>query len=109
MKKFYVLLMSAAIAVMFTGCTAMETVAANNKDKSVNITQETWGGKLVAEMVSIGSSVLPNLTLSFGKINTGYSAIPKDTNPELIKAQAELVKAGNSAVSATAVGMVQTK
>ena len=107
MKKVFCFMMVVGM-VLFTGCTALETVAANNKDKAVTISNETWGGKLVAEMVSVGSSVLPNVTLCFGKTNTYYSATPKDSSPELIKAESEKLKASNSAISAGASGFTTT-
>jgi hypothetical protein len=95
--------------LLVSGCTALETVATNNKDKIVTINAETWGGKLVAEMVSVGSSVLPNVTICFGKTNTYYNATPATSNPELVKALAEHIKNSNSAVSATASGFEQKK
>lgn len=108
MKKVFCFMMIVGM-IALSGCTALETVATNNKDKAVTISNETWGGKLVAEMVSIGSSVLPNITLCFGKTNTYYSAIPKDSSPELIKAEAEKLKASNSAISANATGFTTSK
>jgi len=102
------LILMIALTFALTSCTALETVASNNKDKAVTINSETWGGKLVAEMVSVGSSVLPNITLCFGKTNTYYSATPKDTPFELIKAESEKLKASNSSVSATATGFTST-
>ncbi len=102
------LIIAIALIASCGGCTALDNVTDGNRSKAVCIGQETWGGKLVAEMVS-SSQMLPNLTLCFGKTNTVYSTIPVMTQPELIKAQAELVKANNTSVSATATGMTQTK
>jgi hypothetical protein len=108
MKWFMLWILVIVVAGLTAGCTALDNVTEGNKQKAVLIANETWGGKLVAEMVS-SSQMLPNFTLCFGKTNTVYSTIPTMTQPELIKAQAELVKANNTSVSATATGMVQSK
>jgi hypothetical protein len=108
MKWFILWILLIVIVCLVTGCTALDNITEGNKSKVVCIGQETWGGKIVAEMVS-SSQMLPNLTICFGKTNTVYSTIPTATSAELIKAQAELVKANNTSVSATATGMVQTK
>lgn len=89
------------------GC-ALETVAANNKEKVVTLNSETWGGRIVAEFAST-QAILPNLTLCFGKTNAYYNATPAATSPELVKALAEHIKGSNSAVSAGATGMTQSK
>ncbi len=108
MKWFLLWVMVIVIAGLTAGCQSLDNITEGNKSKAVCIASETWGGKLVAEMVS-SSQMLPNFTLCFGKTNTVYSTIPTLTSADLIKAQAELVKANNTSVSATATGMVQTK
>lgn len=101
------LIVAIALIASCGGC-ALETVAANNKDKVVTLNSETWGGRIVAEFAST-QAILPNLTLCFGKTNAYYNATPAATSPELVKALAEHIKGSNSAVSATATGMTQTK
>jgi hypothetical protein len=108
MKWFLLWILLIVIVCLVTGCTALDNITEGNKSKVVCIGQETWGGKIVAEMVS-SSQMLPNLTICFGKTNTVYSTIPALTDPNLIKAQAELVKANNSTISATATGITQSK
>lgn len=110
MKYFamWILLIIAIALIASGGGCALETVAANNKDKIVTLNSETWGGRMVAELTS-STAILPNLTLCFGKTNAYYNATPAATNPELVKALSEHIKASNSTVSATAQGFASKK
>jgi hypothetical protein len=91
--------------MLFTGCTALNTVTKNNKKKVVSISSETWGGKIVAEMVSIGESFLPNITICFGKTSTYYNATPIETPYQLINSLADHVESARTIVSVNATGM----
>ena len=108
MKWFILWILLIVVICLVTGCTALDNITAGNRSKVVCIAQETWGGKIVAEMVS-ASQMLPNLTLCFGKTNTYYCTIPTNTPPALVAAAAEHLKASNSTVSATAEGFTSKK
>jgi hypothetical protein len=105
MKKLWILI----LPLLLSGCTALNTVTANNKDKVVTIASETWGGKIVAEMVSIGESFLPNLTICFGKTFTYYNATPATIDPALAKALAVHVEAAKSTIKIKSTGIEDKK
>jgi hypothetical protein len=96
------------IPAIFSGCTALDNITAGNQTKVVTIAQETWGGKIVAELTST-AAILPNLTICFGKTSAYYNTTPAATPPELVTALAEHLQNSNSTISATATGISQSK
>lgn len=92
-----------AIAVLLSGCAAVDSLTAATKDKSIAAGSDTWGGGADISAVSAESPV-PSLSAWFGRRKVWYVSVKDKSTGE---AAAKVVKASNSSldVSAGATGV----